>query len=235
MRYVKMLFLQVLFAAVLSGGSLAQKNFEGIVELNYSGDRGDNTIKYYTKNGMVRLEMGNNAKIDEKSPKTGTILLKNNTLYILMPERKAYIEKPLNIKDQLEKLGKKSNVEKGLKKTGEQKDILGYKADQWTLKNEKGEVEVWSTTELGNILQGLSGINREKMPQWLKDIAAQDFFPLLLIQHNTDGKEINRLEVKNIDKKNLEESLFEVPGDYKKAETQRRQSGDREQSDRSKG
>lgn len=223
MRIIKVIAFQFFILFLVSISSFAQKSFEGEVDLKYTGERGDNTIKYFTKDGMVRLEMGENAKADSKAPKMGTIIVKDKNLFMLMPEKKMYIEKPLDLNAQVKKLEKRNDIGKNLKKTGKEEDILGYKAEQWTITDNKGEVEVWSTNELGNFtqLQALSGMNRQNMPEWLQELMSSGFFPLLVVQHGKDGKELNRLEATNIDKKSLDNTIFEVPADYQKIDMQK--------------
>lgn len=222
MRVIKIIALQLIVMLIISAGAFAQKSFEGIADIKYTGDRGDNTIKYFTKSGMIRIEMGENAKVDNRSPKTGTLIVKDKKLFMLMPERKTYVERPLDISSHLKKFEKKDNPGQNLTKTGQTKDILGHKAEQWTMKNDKGEVEVWSTNELGNfaMVKELGGLGSQDMPQWQQELLSKGFFPLLVIQHGTDGKEINRLEVTNIDKKTLDNSLFEVPAGYQRLDMQ---------------
>lgn len=207
------LFLLLSFSALV-----AQKNFEGAVDLKLTGDKGDNSVTYYTKGNMVKIEMGKNATIDDKSQKAGTIIVKNKTLFVLMPEEKTYFERPLNLKEQVKKIEKKNEINKKLIKTGQTKDILGYKAEQWTLKDKKGELEIWSTNQLGNFvsLEDLGDLNSNSIPEWLKEPLSNGFFPLLVIQHSLDGKEINKFEVTNVERKSLNSDLFAIPPDYKK-------------------
>ncbi|MGE5399077.1 MAG: DUF4412 domain-containing protein [Ignavibacteriales bacterium] len=208
------IFLQIIFLAGVTS-SFAQKKFEGTVDLKYDGSRSSNEIRYYAKADMARIEMGNNAGEQNSKPRMGTIIVKNHEMFILMPSRKAYIEKPLNLKEKMKEMDKKGG---DLTKTGNSKKILGYNADQWMLKNEKGEVEIWSTSDLGSI-ELMQGIGSTSAPAWLEKLNGKEFFPLLVIQRDAQGKEINRLEVTNVDKKTVDPKYFEIPSDYKKADT----------------
>jgi hypothetical protein len=62
----------------------------------------------------------------------------------------------------------------------------------------------------------LGDLNNNNIPEWLKEPLSNGFFPLLVIQHSYDGKEINKIEVTNIDRKSLNSDLFDIPSDYKK-------------------
>ncbi|MDP4174315.1 MAG: DUF4412 domain-containing protein [Bacteroidota bacterium] len=211
------IFYLILFSLLSFNALIAQKNFEGVVDLKLTGEKGDNSVRYYTKGNMVKIEMGENARSDDKFKKVGTIIVKNKTLFMLMPVEKTYFERPLNLNEQVKKIEKRNDINKKLTKTGQTKDILGYKAEQWTLKDKKGELELWSTNQLGNFVspKDLGDLNSNNIPEWLKEPLSNGFFPLLIIQHSLDGKEINKIEVTNIDPKSLNSDLFDIPSDYK--------------------
>lgn len=210
-------FFQLILIAFSAFTAFAQQSFEGEVDLKYTGRQGDNTIRYFTRDGNVRIELGEKARMAGRSMTAGPIILKQNQLLVLLPEKKMYIERTIDLKGKANEFGRKNDISKNLKKTGDTRDILGYKAEQWILKDNNTDIEIWSTGELGNIalFQGLGGITQADMPDWQKELLSSGFFPMLLIQKDRDGREINRLEVTAVNKKELSAGLFEVPSGYR--------------------
>lgn len=191
------------------------EKFEGTAEMTLKGKKSDNDVKYYAKNNMARVEMGENAGKETRMPLQGTIIFKNDKMFILMPSRKTYVEKSLNIKNKLNELSRREDLDRNISRTGQQKDILGHKADQWIIKTNSGEIELWNTHELGNILF-FQNTSAESYPKWFQEVTAGGFFPLLVIQRDLNGNEINRLEVKNVKKESVDNKYFEIPSDFKR-------------------
>ncbi|MGE5352985.1 MAG: DUF4412 domain-containing protein [Acidobacteriota bacterium] len=227
MKKVARLFLASYLLLSLGGLSsiLAQdEKFEGTVEMSLKGKKSDNDIKYYAKGDMARVEMGENATKQTSLPLQGTVIFRNNKMFILMPSRKTYVEKDLNIINTLNELSRRENLESRITRTSDEKDILGHKAIKWTVKTKSGEIELWSTHELGNFLFFQNG-NAGSYPGWFQKVTSGGFFPLLVIQKDLNGDEVNRLEVKDIKKERVDSKYFEIPADYKR--TEGRQGGGR--------
>lgn len=213
----------LLFAIMLltySGGLnslMAQdEKFEGTVEMTLKGKKSDKDIRYYAKGDMAMVEMGENADKQTSFPLQGTVIFKDNKMFILMPARKTYLEKDLNLTNMLNELSRRENLEGRITRTGEQKEILGHKADQWTVKTNSGEIELWNTNELGSLLFFQN--NAGSYPEWFEKVTSGGFFPLLVIQKDLNGDEVNRLEVKDVKKEPVDGKYFEIPSDYKRTE-----------------
>ncbi|HEX2867189.1 MAG TPA: DUF4412 domain-containing protein [Ignavibacteriales bacterium] len=200
------------------------EKFEGTAEMTLKGKKSDNDVKYYAKNNMARVEMGENAGKETNMPLQGTIIFKNDEMFILMPSRKTYVEKPLNITNKLNELSRREDLESKISRTGQQKDILGHKTDQWIMKTNSGEIELWNTHDLGNILF-FQNTGAGSYPKWFQELTAGGFFPLLVIQRDLNGNEVNRLEVKNVKKETVDNKYFEIPSDYKRTEGRQRTGG----------
>ncbi|MEO8398450.1 MAG: DUF4412 domain-containing protein, partial [Ignavibacteriaceae bacterium] len=55
-------------------------------------------------------------------------------------------------------------------------------------------------------------------PSWQDKITGQGYFPMLVKHYDDDGKVDGTMEVKSVEKKSLDDSMFEVPASYKKFE-----------------
>lgn len=229
MKKVTMLFFAVSILLTLGGLSsiLAQdEKFEGTVEMTIKGKKSDNDIKYYAKGDMARVEMGENAGKQTSLPLQGTVIFKNDKMFILMPSRKTYVEKDLNITNKLNELSRRENLDSRITKTSDEKDILGHKAAKWTVKTNSGEIELWSTQELGNFIF-FQNEDSANYPGWFQKVTAGGFFPLLVIQKDLNGDEVNRLEVKDVKKESVDSKYFEIPEDYKRTEGSQRTGRER--------
>ncbi|MCU7496746.1 MAG: DUF4412 domain-containing protein [Ignavibacteria bacterium] len=222
MKKIKMLLfamnIVILFSCLNS--ILAQdrnEKFEGTVELKLHGKKSSNEIKYYAKGNMARVEMGDNAGKQASLPLQGTVIFKEDRMFILMPSRKTYLEKPLSITTKLNEISRKEDLDNRITRTGEEKDILGYKAAKWLVKTNSGELELWSTQELGNFLF-FQNQDSTAYPEWFRKVTSGGFFPLLVVQRDLNGDEINRLEVTDVKKGNVEDNYFEIPQDFKRTE-----------------
>lgn len=224
MKKIMVLFFAANLLLITAGVStlFAQdESFEGTVEMTLKGRKSDSDVKYYAKGNMARVEMGENAGKQTSLPLQGTVIFKNGKMFLLMPSRKSYVEKDLNISNKLNELSRRENIDSRITKTSDEKEILGHKAAKWMVKTNSGEIELWSTQELGNFLFFLND-EPGSYPGWFQKMTSGGFFPLLVIQKDLNGDEVNRLEVKDVKKEPVDSKYFEIPADYKKTEgTQR--------------
>ena len=95
-------------------------------------------------------------------------------------------------------------------KTGETKEILGNTAEKWTYSDGENKGEAWMTNEIGGFNLFDNPMQKNK-PEWQKDIETAGYFPLEVYEN---GKKV--YEVTNIDKKTLDESMFQAPAGYQK-------------------
>ena len=224
MKKVKtLLFVMVLLLLIAGMDSvIAQDKFEGTVDMKLKGKKGENNLKYYAKGDMARVEMGEKAKKETSLPLQGNVIFKNNRMFVLMPSRKTYVEKPLNISGKLNEISRKENLDSKVTKMDSEKDILGHRANKWLIKTNSGEIELWSTNELGNIFFFQNEKAGGTYPEWFQKVTKGGFFPLLVIQHDLNGNEVNRLEVTDIKKGPVDNSYFEIPSDYRRTEGSQR-------------
>lgn len=129
-------------------------------------------------------------------------------MFMLVPAQKMYMTMPLpDIKE--------SGEDKKPEPTGETKKILGYKAEKYIIKDGGSEYEVWATDELGTFGGlHLPGANPGGASPTERALAGQKFFPLLIVERK-GGREGSRVEVTEVERKKLAESLFEPPSDFR--------------------
>jgi hypothetical protein len=110
------------------------------------------------------------------------------------------------------------SLNKSVVKSGDTKKILGHNAEKWTYQGRNDRIEIWNTTELGNIIDfsKVAGFDSKSRPGWLNDLVSKGFFPLQAVENDLTNKEIRKFEVKNIDQSELSNDMFEIPKDYRK-------------------
>ena len=214
----KIYFLVVLFVASFAITSVAQTQFEGKVVMNVkSGDKGTDIDLFVKGNKTLMQMMGEekaNLIMDSKAKK----------MTILMPQQKMYMEMDMNMmKDISEKMKKNDKSEKAEKmngdfnKTGETKEINGYECEKWVYTDDGGDkTEAWMTKELGNFMGFSNPMMNDEASSWQKKIEGQGYFPMLAIHYDDSGDVESSMEVKSVDKKSLDESMFEIPAGYSK-------------------
>ncbi|HSD64965.1 MAG TPA: DUF4412 domain-containing protein [Ignavibacteriaceae bacterium] len=203
-------FILCAAALVLNGKIYAQENFEGKVTFNiFDNENAEaHSMDYFMKDGKIRFD----AKEKEGM---GAFIMDpaSKQIMIIMPEQKMYLQ--MQIPET--KLDSKAahEMDKGeFSKTGDTKEILGYKAEKWVFKNDTDQGEAWMTRDLGAFVWFNNPMMREdSKPQWMKDLNEGGYFPLMVTEN---GKKV--FEVTNIQKSSVDASLFEIPAGYKKME-----------------
>jgi len=192
-------------------GARAQA-FEGIIEFTKTTGPVATSYKYYVKGDHVRIE-----EISARDEVQGIMLvdMRDKTVTALSPERKLYMDVP--------NMRLPKDVDTKVEKTGEMKDIAGYKCEKWVVKSgaEDRVITYWvAADEFNFFVPMLETLNRkdEQAVFFLEIPGAQGVFPMLGIEQKMDGAEVSRLEVKKITKGVQKPSLFEIPAGYNKFE-----------------
>ena len=207
--------------AVLVFASLAvAQQFEGVIEIQMKSQNQETSMpmKYMVKGDFVRTEA--------QSPRGEFAMIMNmkeRKMIMLMPQMNSYMERTIDSIAPPPGSGKKPEFTK----TGKSEKILGYDCDQYIVKEENRETEVWAAKGLGTFMRprmggpmggGRGGMGGGgQMPSaWEQEIRAKGFFPLRTVTKNADGKEEARMEVTKIEKKVLDASLFKAPEGWQK-------------------
>lgn len=192
--------------------SVQAQSFEGTIEFTKTTGPVVTNYKYYVKGDHVRIE-----ELSARGAVQGIMLVDNRdrTVTALSPDRKLYMDVP-NMR-----LPKEFKAE--VKKTGEMKDMAGYKVEKWTVKGpaEDRLLTYWVAADAFDFfIPMLETLNRkdEQALFFLKIDNAKGVFPMLGVEQKLDGSEVSRLEVTKIDRGAQKADLFEIPAGYTKFE-----------------
>ncbi|MCC7502999.1 MAG: DUF4412 domain-containing protein, partial [Flavobacteriales bacterium] len=115
----------ILSLALLGSLSAAQAQaFEGVLEFTKTTGPVVTNYKYYVKGDHIRIE-----EISARGDVQGIMLVdtRDRSVIALSPERKLYMDVP--------NMRLPKDVETEIKKTGEMKDMAGYKCEKWVVKS----------------------------------------------------------------------------------------------------
>ncbi len=210
-------------AAPLTEG-LFRKTFEGILHMQISAPEGSQNGKLYISKKGTRFEM------DLADPETGTVVMQivtftpsdePNLLYTLNEKAKTYSVIDMNeLEDTFDAVPEKEQEKQDYKveKLGTE-TLHGYKCTHVRITDDHGETEMWLTKDLISAADfSRMQPGRQKGPATF-DIrlkkAGLEGFPL-----KTWDKESNTtMEFVKIERKNLDNSFFQVPAGYTKKES----------------
>ncbi len=186
--------------------------FEGTIEFTKTTGPVVTNYKYYIKGDHVRIE-----EISARGDAQGIMLVDTHdkTVTALSPDRKLYMDVP-NMR-----LPKEVKTE--VKKTGEMKDMAGYKCEKWIVKSaaEDRTITYWvAADQFAFFIPLLETLNRkdEQAVFFLEIDGAKGVFPMLGIEQKLDGAEVSKLQVTKVVKGVQKPALFEIPAGYNKFE-----------------
>jgi hypothetical protein len=201
-----------LLILLVTANTYSQGSFEGKVGYKINSDGETTAMDYYIKDNFIKMDVG------EASEGASMIFdTKESKMIVIMDEQQMYMEMPVNINQELK--SKEEKLKGEFKQTGETKDILGYKCEQWIYKDEENEIESWMTTELGSFVfmaNPMSG-GTDK-PEWQTKLEQGGYFPLSVTVRESIDTPATTMEVTSIEKKSLDKSMFIPPADYQKLE-----------------
>ena len=213
MKVLRIPLLSFVLLLFVSPNNFSQSVFEGKVVIETTNDGETNTLNYFSKGDMARFDVNS-----ERGEANVIFDRKNKKMLMVMPSMKMYMEFPMNMNLGMDYKGKGNDAGeksgKDFMKTGETKTINGYKCDQWIIKDDDNTSEAWMTKELGSFVFFQSPMGGKEKPKWQEDIENSGYFPMLVIEKDSDGNETSRFEVKSVEKKSLDDSFFAVPAGY---------------------
>ncbi len=201
-----------LFVLLLIAIASVANHFEGQITFVRKSFYDTTYLQYYIKQDRIRID-----KYEEKGgPLIQTLLvdLEKETVTAVNPEKKLY--RPLNISSGGS--GKKSHFE--VIKTNNFRRIKGIKCYQWRVRNEKlnSEIAYWVTKKRFGFFDDLFDLLKrtERTYHFFSQIPGNEgYFPMLAVERTLLRDERERLEVKNINRNKLSESLFIIPDNYR--------------------
>jgi len=230
MKVLKNIARVTLLSAGLFSFTAAQ-SFEGMIEMQMKDQNQESSmpVKYLVKGDLIRMEM--------QSPRGEMTMImdsKNKKTIILMPQMQSYMERSMDVPAQPAGDAKKSEITK----TGKTEKILGYECEQFIMKGEKGQTEMWAAKGLGTFMRpgmggpggrmgGPGGGGRrggmgggQTPAAWEEEFRSKGYFPMRVVSVGADGKEESRMEATKIEKKELDAALFKVPEGWQKMDMQ---------------
>jgi hypothetical protein len=197
---------------LVAASGLRAQSFEGVMEFTKTTGPVVTGYKYYVKGDHVRIE-----EISAKGAVQGIMLvdLHDKTVTALSPDRKLYMDVP--------NMRLPRDVKAEVKKTGEMREMDGYKCEKWVVKSpsEDRQITYWVAQDAFDFFMPmLETLNRkdEQAVFFLKVDGAKGVFPMMGVEQKMDGSEVSRLEVTKVAHGQQKPSLFEVPADYTKFE-----------------
>lgn len=202
----------VLLGVTLGIAGFASGPFQGTIKFTKTIGPVTANYVYYVKDHLVRVEeLGENGEIQ------GIMIVdtKANTVKALSPERKMFIDVP-NKRPARE-------TEVYVQKTNKSKEINGYNCTQVkvTGKEDGREVTFWvADDDFDFLIPMLETLNRkDKLAVYFMNVPnIEGMFPMVGVEKKTDGVELTKLQVSEVQRTDLDNSLFEIPADYTKFE-----------------
>lgn len=196
----------ILFLMVFSfaGKNYAQSDFEGKITFKVSDGDASHTMDYYTKGSKIRFDTNESGQMIWD--------MSARQFIVIMPQQKMYMVMSIPESKMKNNISEETNRDAKFIKTGETKKILGYTAEKFIYKDDENQGETWMTKELGAFKLFDNPMQNDKnMAQWQKDFNLAGYFPMEVTEN---GKKV--FEMTGVDKKSLDDSMFEAPADYKK-------------------
>ncbi|GAB4297412.1 MAG: hypothetical protein Kow0068_21630 [Marinilabiliales bacterium] len=187
--------------------------FEGSIKFVQITMSDTNYYTYHIKGNKVRLDVHENCNACDNIENSMLFDLEKKTVIALNPSRKLYMNVPT--KPYIEK----ENNQYQIIKSRNSKKIHGYKCYQWRVKNvnEKTEIAYWVANDNFMFFEDFLKLwNRsEKHALYYLQIPdTKGYFPMLSVERTILRDQKMKLEVVNIEKKQLPDSLFEIPENY---------------------
>lgn len=202
----------ILIGATLSTAAFATGPFQGTIKFTKTIGPVTANYVYYVKGDKIRVE-----ELSENGEVQGIMIVdtKANTVKALSPERKMFIDVP-NKRPARE-------TEVYVQKTNNTKEVNGYMCTEVKVsgKTDGREVTFWvAEDDFDFMVPLLETLNRkDKLATYFMNIPNLDgFFPMVGVERKTDGVELTKLQVSDVDKEELSAELFEIPADYTKFE-----------------
>jgi hypothetical protein len=198
-----------LLAVTLTSTLFAADPFEGRVRMEIRQGTATQKLEYHVKGEKMRVT-------PEGMPGQGSMILdmEKKEMLMLMPAQKMYMAMPVpDMKAEGEETKDRPQAQK------ETREILGYKARKYLLRQGQAEYEIWATEELGK-LGGLQipGQRPGATGGAGAALGEEEFFPLI-IKERRGGEVTTHIEVVEVEKLRLPDSLFDVPSDFRRMES----------------
>lgn len=187
-------------------------SFEGLIKFRQYTSYDTTLLRYSIRNNKVRIN-----KYDNEGHLIECLLVdtEKEEVTALNPQKKLY--RPLEQKD-IQKTEKTKNYD--IIRRGNHKEINGVKCYQWRVRSRENNTEIayWVTEKKFDFFNGLIALleRTNKIYDFFSEIPGKKgMFPLLSVERTLLRKERKRLAVAGITRKSMDDSLFEIPDDYR--------------------
>lgn len=213
LKYVPSITCSVLALLLTLGLNIQAKaqNFEGIIHYQFDKmeQRNMGDIQYMIKNNQIRMEFG-------MGTQSGAMLYDptETKMTFIMDKMKSYMS--MDMGDMSQKSSYDSKWEESeIDKTGQTKQVAGHPCEIWKISNDKGDnLTMCMADDLGTFMTPGNPMARKQAPDWAKEIIAEGFMPLEVIEES-GGSETVQMQATKIEKKSLSDNLFEIPEGYR--------------------
>jgi Domain of unknown function (DUF4412) len=114
--------------------------------------------------------------------------------------------------------GKAVAAEAKVTKTGKIEKIAGMDCENWTIEGGDEKVDVCAAKGIAYFDFAADPKPGATEPPWAASLTKEKVFPLRVTVHDKAGKEQFRAEAQAVVRKKLDDSLFQLPAGFKKAE-----------------
>jgi hypothetical protein len=212
MSYKSILFSVVVLSILFCSSNPAQEQFEGKITMRVSSEKTSSDkpmdMDYFIKGSKFRVEM--------KSDHGNSVILhdqKDQKTYMVMPDQKMYME--LDANSYISKSNSKSEEQTpDIQKTGEFKELNGYKCEKWIIKEENETIVAWMTDQLSGFYMMNDPMTSSSKNAWMQELAG-NYMPMKVENLGSNENKVS-LEVVSVNKMKLSSDLFEVPKDFQK-------------------
>jgi len=179
--------------------------FEGEITMNAT-DPGKpmKTITYEVKGNKMRFETP-----DSAGPMSGGYVLFDTTgkkITAVNDTKKTAMVMDMGALQGMAPGAPPAGPKPTVEKTGKMDSVAGYSCEQWKISDPNGEHSDVC------VAKGISFPAMGRHAGWMSSL--EDGFPLRAVSFDTAGKEKSRMEVTKIDKKSLDDKMFQVPAGY---------------------
>jgi len=209
--------LFVLACGLCCGTLRAQ--FEGVIESRNTTTDETGTEQQYVMTMWIRGTMAKITNTATGTTPATTMIYRSDLRVIRMlnDDNRTYFEIP---QEKTRDNGAEEAAGSAtVKKTGKTKKVLGYRCEQFLLKDGEVETEIWGTKDLKGLSSSLArALGEERSGQgaaWNDELTKLGIFPLIA-NTRLEGKIVESQEVVRIEKRSLSDDLFSLPAGYKK-------------------
>ncbi len=209
-----------LWAAVSLVHYSASGQFEGVVAswnstTDETGVLHEFNMTMWIKGQMVKIE------ISEIGDSPGSTVIYRSDIgfvWILNDDDSTYFEvkKVAGVQDSIPPQIK--GGEPGIEKTGKRRSILGYTSEQFLMRTDGTETEIWGTRDLAGLSEAIArGLGEDVFSNgsWTDELTRSGIFPLVAVTRVGSGI-WESSEVTEIRRESLTEALFSLPPGYTK-------------------